>query len=104
MAKLTSIEINHLAELARIDLSEIEKEQLSLELPEIVKFVEQLGDVPGLDSDDEQSLVVLEKLRADEVKADRPQLSTEQLAALAPRKLDNNQLPVPAVFSEAKDA
>ncbi|HEY4160862.1 MAG TPA: Asp-tRNA(Asn)/Glu-tRNA(Gln) amidotransferase subunit GatC [Candidatus Saccharimonadales bacterium] len=50
MAKLTRDDVLHLAQLARISLSDGELDEFSVELSAILQYVEQLGgvDVSGL--------------------------------------------------------
>jgi len=50
MAKLTRDDVLHLAQLARISLSDDELDEFSVELSAILQYVEQLGgvDVDGL--------------------------------------------------------
>ena len=43
--KLTSAEVQHIAELARIELTETEKEKYAEELSAVLGFIEQLSEV-----------------------------------------------------------
>ncbi len=100
MSELTAAEINHLATLARVRLSDAEVTEFSAELPKILEFVEQLQAVK-LDKDlPAERLVELEQLRADEVTGER--LTPKQLEELAPEWRDGQNV-VPAVFGEVTD-
>lgn len=100
MTQLSSEEITHLATLARLSLSNEEKERFSQELPKIVEFVEELR-LAKVDSDVVSvQPVPLETLREDEVSSER--LSLDQLGKLAPN-WQEGQVVVPAVFGEAED-
>jgi aspartyl-tRNA(Asn)/glutamyl-tRNA(Gln) amidotransferase subunit C len=105
MSELNLEDISHLAELARLELSEDEKKQFATQLPPIVAFVEQLQALK-IDNDIvEDSDIELESLRADEISENREKLTIEQLKELAPNWDEaSNQLIVPAVFGEAEDA
>jgi aspartyl-tRNA(Asn)/glutamyl-tRNA(Gln) amidotransferase subunit C len=100
MSEFSAAEIQHLAKLARISLSDTEVAEFSAELPKILEFVEQLKAVKLADDLPAEALTTLEDLRADEVSGQR--LSAKQLAALAP-DWQAGQNVVPAVFGEVTD-
>lgn len=66
--KVNTDTLNYLAKLAKLDLAEEEKEQLLIELNNILTFVEQLQEV---DTDNVEPLVFINEnenvLRADEI-------------------------------------
>lgn len=98
MTQLTPAELDHLANLARLDLSAEEKSRLGQQLPEILDFVDQLQRVK-LDSQSPTKRVVeLNDLRADEPA--ETGLTIEQIAALARPDFHDGQVVVPAVFGE----
>ena len=101
MPNLSSDDIDHLARLARLNLSAQEKADFAKQLPEIIGFVDQLTDVS---KSGEEELAVeptpLAKLRRDEPSTD--QLTLSELEQLAPAWTDS-QLKVPAVFGEETD-
>lgn len=100
MTQLSSEEITHFANLARLNITGEEKEKFSQELPKVIGFVEQLREVKLGSEETDSKAVPLENLRADEVDSER--LTHEQLEKLAPN-WQNRQVTVPAVFSEAED-
>jgi len=103
MTQVTPEEISHLANLARLELSDEEMVTLSHDLPKIVEFVEGLRQVKLTDSVAVAPAVPLETLRADEIDSDS--LTVEQLSKLAPNwSEENDQLVVPAVFGEGNEA
>ena len=104
MTEINLDEISHLADLARLELSEEEKKQFASELPAIINFVEELrGFKPSADTDNENALK-LDALREDVVSENREKLSIEQIKTLAPMFDDkSNQVVVPAVFGEKVD-
>ncbi|HUD20560.1 MAG TPA: Asp-tRNA(Asn)/Glu-tRNA(Gln) amidotransferase subunit GatC, partial [Candidatus Saccharimonadales bacterium] len=83
-----------LAALARIQLTDQEIEKLSVDMPKIVDFVEELQGAEGL-SEVELKAVPAASLREDEVSSGR--LTDEDFTKLAPN-WENNQLKVPPVF------
>ena len=95
MSELSRVEIEHLAQLARLTLSDEEKVKFAKELPEILAFVDQLSVVAKLPAAKELSTVQLADLRSDEESGEK--LSLEDLQKLAPAWRDN-MLEVPAVF------
>ena len=96
MSDLSSTDIDHLAKLARIALSDEEKKKLAKELPVIVDFY---GDLQGLAKGElnlDTKTIELKDLRADKL-GQSDSLNLEDLKKLAPRWQDN-QVVVPAVF------
>ncbi len=102
MSELSPAEIDHLAKLARLTLSDVEKEKFAKQLPEILSFVDQLSAITksALASSEQTAPVPLAKLRPDEESSTR--LSLADLKTLAPA-WQNSQLEVPAVFGQAAD-
>lgn len=102
MSKLSELEIDHLAKLARLTLSVEEKKQFAGQLPEILVLVDKLDSQSTVKDEIETKTeaTLLTKLRPDEPSGD--QLTLDQLENLAPAWRDG-QVEVPAVFSEVKD-
>lgn len=92
-------EVDRLAELVRLNLSDEEKAEFSEQLPNILNFVERLQSAK-VDNHDQPLTISQDSLREDEVSGKR--LSSEQLEALAP-ELRDNQIVVPPVFGESSD-
>ena len=90
-------DVEHLAKLARISLTDQEKKEFIVELPKIVAFVDQLNGLAKGENNEQEKLAVLSDLRADEPKSSG--LIINDLEKLAPAWRDN-QLEVPAVFGE----
>ena len=100
MSELSREEIEHLAKLSRLTLSEEEKEKFAKQLPDILEFVDQLSVVAKLPTEASAKAVPLVKLRSDEESSEK--LSLEVLQKLAPSWSDD-QVEVPAVFGEVED-
>lgn len=92
MAKLSKTEIEHLAKLARLQLSEKEKTQYSRELSEILGYVEKIQKIKTDKISETSQVTGLENVyREDKVsdvwKTDKnPDKNTEKLLANAPEK------------------
>lgn len=82
--KLSAADVEHVALLARLDLTEGEREQYASELSRILDYVEQLSelDTTGV-APTAHPLPVADIFRADAVQ---PGLSNEQALANAPGK------------------
>jgi aspartyl-tRNA(Asn)/glutamyl-tRNA(Gln) amidotransferase subunit C len=100
MSGLSASEIDHLAKLARLALSETEKTKLSQELPKIVQFVEQLQK-EKIGDYQRRKFFELNDLRPDEPGGNS--LTPDQLAKMAPQ-WERNQVVVPPVFGGDDDA
>lgn len=101
MTDLSSVDLDHLAALARLSLTEDEKRQFATELPQIIAFVDQLQQVSVPEETPTKRVVDLGDLRADEQAEG---LTAQQLAALADPAWRDGQVVVPAVFGEADNA
>lgn len=97
MSGLRSGDVDHLAKLARIELSQSERTQLGEQLPRIVAFFEAIKSVKDKPVEDSGETTKLENLRPDELGSGPPGLSQIELKKLAPR-LRDRQIVVPAVF------
>ncbi len=84
---LTKTEVEHVARLARLELSETEKEAYTVQLNEILNFVEQLSgiDIAGIEPT-AHAIPVTNVFRPDRVE---PSLDPETVLANAPERLDN---------------
>jgi len=97
MSELSSAEINHLAELARLELTVTEKTDFAKQLPGIVDFVDQLLLVKVGRNEVTAKAVPLEKMRED--KPTETGLTLEEIKKMAPECQDN-QVVVPAVLGD----
>ncbi len=86
MSKIDITEVERIAKLARIGLSDSETKAMSAELSRIMEFVEQLQqvDIEGVEPTDQVTGLV-DVWRADVVK---PSLPRERLLANAPEQKD----------------
>ncbi len=100
MSELSSSEIDHLAELARLKLTDAEKTDFTRQLPAIVNFVDQLRQVKVGANQDVQAAVPLAKTRED--SPGKISLTVEEIKKMAPQFQDN-QVVVPAVLGDYDD-
>jgi aspartyl-tRNA(Asn)/glutamyl-tRNA(Gln) amidotransferase subunit C len=92
---LTLQEVEHIAKLARLDLSPAEKEQYREQLSAILDYAALLQDLDTAGIPPTASVLPARSvLRSDEVK---PSLDTEELLRNAPQKSDR-QFKVPPVM------
>ncbi len=82
MAKISHTEVEHVAKLARLDLSDLEKTLFGEQLSQILTFVEQLQDVPTEGVPLTASVAEKESLLREDVP--REGLSQEQALANGP--------------------
>ena len=94
MSQLSAEEITHLAKLARIELTEEETRKLSVDMPKIVDFVEELQ---GASTQDLPEPVAVNAATLREDSPSSKNLTLEDLEKLAP-KWSKNQVEVPPVF------
>lgn len=94
---LSKAEVEHVARLARLELSETEKEEFTGQLNEILHFVEQLNqlDTKAVEPT-AHAIPVANVFRQDEVKSS---LDPELALANAPDRVDNF-FKVPKVLEE----
>lgn len=98
MDKNNSIDISYVANLARIELTEAEKEKYSAQLGQILEYFKKLSevDVEGVEPS-AHAHAIYNVWRNDE---EGPTLSVEQVLMNAPEKREN-QIVVPKVVDDA---
>jgi aspartyl-tRNA(Asn)/glutamyl-tRNA(Gln) amidotransferase subunit C len=84
--KISRDEVEHIADLARLELSDAETQQLQTDLSRILEYVEQLGELDTSDVPPTAHVVVQEDVLRDDVV--RPSLPTEDVLANAPHAED----------------
>lgn len=97
--KISRSEVEHIADLARLELSEGEIKQLETDLSQILEYVEQLNELDTTDVLPTAHVVVKgDVLREDE---SRPSLPSEDILSNAPRTQDGF-FRVHAIFRKGK--
>lgn len=95
--KITSAEVEHVARLARLELSEPEKERMRSQLDAILTYIDKLRglDTAGVEPTS-HAIPVLNVMREDEV---RPCVPAEEMLANAPER-EGNFFRVPRIIEE----
>jgi len=92
---LTLKEVEHIADLARLDLTDAEKEQYREQLSAILDYAQSLQEVDTANIPPTSSVLPLSSDLRDDVP--QPGLTSEETLKNAPDK-KNGQFKVPAVF------
>jgi aspartyl-tRNA(Asn)/glutamyl-tRNA(Gln) amidotransferase subunit C len=95
---MTKDEVQHLAHLARIAVSDAEAAQLTTEIDAILSYVSEVTEVAGTDAVTPQVGAVHNVFRADEV-TNQPEQYTEVLLAAMP-ETDGRFMKVPKILSQ----
>ena len=97
MAAITREDVAHLGRLARIELSEAELDQLTIQLSDILLAVARVQEVAGEDvPGTSHPLPLINVTRPDVV---RPSLTNEQALSGAP-SIDQERFKVPQILGE----
>jgi aspartyl-tRNA(Asn)/glutamyl-tRNA(Gln) amidotransferase subunit C len=87
MSKIGTTEVKRIAELAHIGITDAEATSLSLELGQIVEFVEQLSAVDTTETPiTSQVTGLVDVFRADEVRPVADEISQDELLKNAPMR------------------
>jgi len=94
MAKITSGEVDKIANLARIEISEKEKNKYSREMTDILGFVEKLNKAETKDVDETSQVTGLENVYREDIASELTQvdknkeINREKLLKNAPAEKD----------------
>lgn len=89
MANISSKEIKHIAELARIEINEAEIKKFSRELSAILDFVEALQKSPGIKTGDGEQIMGLENIFRQDKEHNLLKEKGKILIEQAPNKKDS---------------
>ncbi|MEK9130477.1 MAG: Asp-tRNA(Asn)/Glu-tRNA(Gln) amidotransferase subunit GatC [Patescibacteria group bacterium] len=93
---LTIQEVEHIAKLARLKLTEQEKEKFAKQLSSILDYAKQLDEVDTKNIESANQIIGLQNIaRQDEI--DLTKIKKEKLLQCAP-DVENNFLKVPAIL------
>ncbi|MGH7230643.1 MAG: Asp-tRNA(Asn)/Glu-tRNA(Gln) amidotransferase subunit GatC [Nitrospiraceae bacterium] len=95
--QITKQEVEHVVKLARLEISDVEKEAFSRQLSSILSYIEQLKSIDT--SGVEPTATVLEQTNVFREDAVRPSLPIEQALANAP-EVENSYFQVPRILEE----
>lgn len=96
MTQISRNDVQHLAQLSSLHLSDSELDSLQADLSNILQYVEQLGELDTAGVEPTYQVTDLENVWRDDRVTDDG-VSREQLLALAPDTTDN-QVKVPKVL------
>ncbi len=82
--KITKKEVEHVADLARLELSEQEKEQLTSQLSNILTYVEKLNELDTKGVEPTAHVIDIRNVMREDVPA--PSLAQERALSNAPEK------------------
>ena len=86
MAKITRAEVEHVARLARLELTQEEKERMAAQLDPILAYVDKLNELDTSGVEPTTTVIpMVSVMREDEV---RPSLDQEEALANAPDRVD----------------
>ncbi len=95
--KLTKIEVEHVAKLARLTVSEVEMEDFGRQLSEILTYIGKLNELDTSKVEPTSHVLDLSNVFRDDVV--RESLAPEDVLANAPDR-DNNHFRVPKIIEE----
>ena len=84
---ITTQEIKHLADLARIEMTDAEAEKMTKEVDSILEYVGQIKEVSG---DSVQTVPKLRNVMREDVATNKPEEYTEALLQNAPSREGNH--------------
>jgi aspartyl-tRNA(Asn)/glutamyl-tRNA(Gln) amidotransferase subunit C len=86
VAKITRVEVEHVARLARLELSEDEKERMTSQLDSILGYVDKLNALDTSQVEPTTTVIPMVSVMRDDVA--RPSLDREAALANAPDRED----------------
>jgi aspartyl-tRNA(Asn)/glutamyl-tRNA(Gln) amidotransferase subunit C len=86
MAKITIEEVEHVAELARLEFSEEEKRKLSEQLAEILNYIDQLNELDTEKVEPTSHVIPVKNVVRPDVEG--PLLTLDEALANAPSRVD----------------
>lgn len=96
MTQISLGDVQHLAQLSNLQLTDSETEDLQKDLGSILKYIEQLGELDTTGIEPTYQVTDLENVWRDDNVID-DHVSREQLLALSPESV-NHQVKVPRVL------
>ena len=86
MAKITREEVEHVARLARLELTEAEKEQMTAQLDSILGFMDTLNELDTAQVEPTTTVIPITSVMREDMV--RPSLTQEEALANAPDRED----------------
>lgn len=99
MAKITTKDIKHVAELSNLKLTPKEEEKYSSQLEKIISYIEELNEVKTKNVEPtSQTTGLLNIKRKDEVKSE--DVLSQKQALSGTEKTNNGYFVIPGIFEE----
>ncbi|MDD5031485.1 MAG: Asp-tRNA(Asn)/Glu-tRNA(Gln) amidotransferase subunit GatC [Patescibacteria group bacterium] len=95
--KLSKEEIKHIADLARLELTEAELKKYGSQLSEVLTYIDQLKEVDTIDIEPTAQITGLENALREDVKEDWDKREVEEALSQAPN-LEDGQIKVKRVL------
>jgi len=100
MAKLTKVDVEHIAKLSKLELTEEEKSKFAGQLSNVLEYVDQLNEVDTIGVEETSQVTGLRNVyQKDQVEENT--LTSEELQKNAP-DFRNDSFVVPAVFDDER--
>lgn len=99
MPRMKREEIDHLAALARIELSDAERESLAGEIAEIVAYVSAVQEIAGSEADVAPTVGPLHNVFRTDTLTNEPEQYTDALLAAMPKR-EGRYLQVQKILSQ----
>jgi len=100
MAKLTKADVEHIAKLSKLELTEEEKNKFAGQLSNVLEYVDQLNEVDTVGVEETSQVTGLKNVyQKDQVEENT--LTSEELQKNAP-DFRNDSFVVPAVFDDER--
>ena len=95
--KLTKEEIKHIADLARLELTEAELKKYGSQLSDVLNYIDQLKEVDTTDIEPTAQITGLENAWREDEKSDWREIEIEEALKQAP-ELEDGQIKVKRVL------
>ena len=92
-------DVKHIAKLARLGLTEKEKEKMQKELSSILDYIEKLKKVDISKAKISSHLIQVENVMREDEESKKPKAKSQKLLELAPEKKDG-YLKVKSIFNQ----
>ena len=95
---LSEDDVRHIAELARLGLSDVEVKKFTVQLSNVLEYVEQLNEVDTSTVEPTSQVTGLTNVSRED--AVQPKVTREELLACSPLSIVDHQIQVKSVFEE----
>ena len=97
MSKLTKKDVEHIAKLSKLSLSDAEKDKFQAQLSSVLGYVEQLNEVDTSGVEPTAQVTGLSNIYSED-EVDKSEITKDDIKKNAP-KFENDAFKVPGVFN-----